>query len=228
MASKSKLKIPNSRELYKNIKNARNEWNSKTPLQKWCYFYGIGRAAYRFIRMSLMNDVNNTHWFGYFTMVYVSGFPLLSLYTMCYYTFKGELQMGLPSTCAAFISIAVREKNRNESFDFQSLIEITHFTMCNHFQHCHTHYLAIFSKRFKLQSLIDFGGKYIYHDSREKTEYNRICSLGNHMPILLMVYVQQQSRHAYHLPNPNRMQNSFVTLFYKMESVVMFSFYILD
>lgn len=30
--------------------------------------------------------------------------------------------------------------------------------------------------RFKLQSLFDFGGRYIYCDSRVKTEYNRICS----------------------------------------------------
>lgn len=30
--------------------------------------------------------------------------------------------------------------------------------------------------RFKLQRLIDFGGQYIYRDSHENTEYNRICS----------------------------------------------------
>lgn len=104
-----KVKIPDSRELFESFKNARTEWSLKTPLQKWCYFYGIGRASYRFIHMSLMNDVNNTHWFGYFTMVYVCGFPLLSLYTICYYICKGEFEMGLPSTCAAFISIAVRK-----------------------------------------------------------------------------------------------------------------------
>lgn len=107
MSLKLKVKIPDSRELINGIRNARDEWKSKTPLQKWCYFYGIGRASFRFIRMSLMNDVNNTHWFGYFAMVYVCGFPLLSLYTICYYTYKGQFEMGLSSTCAAFISIAV-------------------------------------------------------------------------------------------------------------------------
>lgn len=30
--------------------------------------------------------------------------------------------------------------------------------------------------RYQLQALIDFGGKYIYPDSHEKTDYNRICS----------------------------------------------------
>lgn len=31
-------------------------------------------------------------------------------------------------------------------------------------------------KRFKLKSLIDFGGQYIYHDNHENSMYNRICS----------------------------------------------------
>lgn len=39
--------------------------------------------------------------------------------------------------------------------------------------------MVIFNKRFRLQSLIDFGGRNIYHDDHEKTDYNRICS--NHM-----------------------------------------------
>lgn len=31
-------------------------------------------------------------------------------------------------------------------------------------------------KRFKLQALIDFAGRYIYYDNHENTEYNCICS----------------------------------------------------
>ena len=45
------------------------------------------------------------------------------------------------------------------------------------------------NSRFKLQSLIDFGGKYIYHDSNEKTEYNEICS--DHMDITMRRYIQK-------------------------------------
>lgn len=36
--------------------------------------------------------------------------------------------------------------------------------------------MIIFNERFKLQALIDFGGRYIYHGSHENIEYNRICS----------------------------------------------------
>ena len=43
--------------------------------------------------------------------------------------------------------------------------------------------------RFKLQSLIDFGGKYIYHDSHEKTEYNAICS--DHMDHTMRRFIQK-------------------------------------
>lgn len=34
----------------------------------------------------------------------------------------------------------------------------------------------VIKTRFKLQRALDFGGRYIYRDSRENTEYNRICS----------------------------------------------------
>lgn len=41
--------------------------------------------------------------------------------------------------------------------------------------------------RFKLQRALDFGGRYIYHDSRENTEYNRICS--QHIDITVRRYI---------------------------------------
>lgn len=34
----------------------------------------------------------------------------------------------------------------------------------------------ITESRFKMQNLIDFGGRYTYRDDRENTEYSRICS----------------------------------------------------
>lgn len=99
--------IPTSDEM--SIKSARSEWKLKTPLQKWCYLYGIGRAAFGLIRMSLLNDVHRTHWFGYFTMVYATLLPLLSLYSIIYYAYEGKLQMAFPSTIGGFICIGVCE-----------------------------------------------------------------------------------------------------------------------
>lgn len=36
--------------------------------------------------------------------------------------------------------------------------------------------ILLTKKRFKLQAITDFAGRYIYHDNYENTEYNRICS----------------------------------------------------
>lgn len=86
-------------------------------------------------------------------------------------------------------------------------------------------------KRLKLQPLIDFGGRYIYHDSHEKTDYNSICS--DHMDGTMRQFLfkmatiagafsiasiplapeqQQQPKHEFHLPNQNPMRNSSATL----------------
>lgn len=59
-----------------------------------------------------------------------------------------------------------------------------HFADFQHYPLC----LAMVIKtRFKLQHALDFGGRYIYRDSRENTEYNRICS--QHMDITMRRYI---------------------------------------
>lgn len=107
MVLNPKFKIPNALELFKSLKNARSDWKSKTPMQKWCCMYGIARAVYRFLRMPLMNEVDRVHWLAYLMTAYSAIVPMLSLYTICYYAYHGELQMGLPSTCIACILIGV-------------------------------------------------------------------------------------------------------------------------
>lgn len=47
----------------------------------------------------------------------------------------------------------------------------------------------LLNPRFKLQSLIDFGGRYIYYDSHDNTEYNRICS--DHMDITMKQFISK-------------------------------------
>lgn len=37
--------------------------------------------------------------------------------------------------------------------------------------------MVVTKLRFELQALVDFPGRYIYHDNHDKTEYNHICSL---------------------------------------------------
>lgn len=103
----SKFKIPNALELLKSLKNVRGEWKSKTPMQKWCYLYGIGKDPFGLLRLPILNDVNHVHWFGYFIFVNASVVVSLSLYTVLYYAYHGQLKMGLPSTCMAIVLIGV-------------------------------------------------------------------------------------------------------------------------
>lgn len=103
----SKLKIPNARELFKSFKNARSEWRSKTPMQKWCYFYGLGKAPFGLVRIPLLNNVNDAHWFSRMFFVYQSILMLLAIYTISYFVFHGEFRMCLPCTCMVLIGIGV-------------------------------------------------------------------------------------------------------------------------
>lgn len=48
-------------------------------------------------------------------------------------------------------------------------------------------YIFVTKARYKLQVLIDFGGKYIYPDSHEKTQHNRICS--EHMDMTMQSFI---------------------------------------
>lgn len=112
MVVNSKFVIPNAREVFKSLRNAKVEWKIKTPMQKWCYFYSIGKISFGLLGMALLNDVNYIHWRGYSEIVYAPFTALLSLYSICYYAYQGELQMGLPSTCMAFILIGVCRKKK--------------------------------------------------------------------------------------------------------------------
>lgn len=102
-----KAPIPTTRELIKSIPNFRMEWRSKTPMGKWCYFYGFGRAVYKLIHIPIMNDVNYVRWTSYWIFVTSLVVASLSAYTVLYYVLKGQPEVGLPSTCMAFICIGV-------------------------------------------------------------------------------------------------------------------------
>ena len=104
----SKFQTPNGSELLKSLKNAKSEWKSKTPMQKWCYFYSLGKIPFAMLRVPLLNDVNHVHWFGYFVFVYMIVDFFLMIYTIIYYAQRGETQMGLPSICIAFVALGVR------------------------------------------------------------------------------------------------------------------------
>lgn len=124
MIINSKFNIPNIRELFRSLKNARAEWKQKTPMQKWCYFYSIGKGAFGVLRMPLMNDIYHVHWFAYFLLTYMTIVTLLSIYSLIYYTLRGELLMALPSTCTGFIMIGVSEKSAILLFTSTKMLDV--------------------------------------------------------------------------------------------------------
>lgn len=111
MALNLEFKTLSVLELFKRIKNAKDEWKLKTPMQKWCYFYSMGKVPLGLLRIPLMNDVNRVHWFAYFYLVYGSIVILLSLNTVLYYACRGEFELGLPSTCMALLFFGVCNRN---------------------------------------------------------------------------------------------------------------------
>lgn len=109
MVLNSKFKLLTVRELFKSMPSIKREWKWKTPMQKWCFLYSIGKAACSLIRVAVFQEhATNIHWFGYFSFVYVTIDMILSLYTVCYYINHGEMILGLPSTCIAALVCGVR------------------------------------------------------------------------------------------------------------------------
>lgn len=103
-------KVPGLRELLTGSLTIKNDWKLKTPMEKWCYVYGIGRASFGMIFIPIFNDVHNVHWLRYFYFVYIYGVPLMSLYTLNFYIQHGDVVVGLPSMCLALICLAVSDK----------------------------------------------------------------------------------------------------------------------
>ena len=103
-----KFKLQTVWELLESIPNARRKWKSKTPMQKWCFLYSIGKAACDLVCMpAFQENVDHIHWFGYFFMVYLTSTVVLTIYTVVYYMYHGEFQMCLPSTCLLAILVGV-------------------------------------------------------------------------------------------------------------------------
>lgn len=113
MVLNEKLKILTKKELLRSLPNAKNEWKTKTPFEKWCYLFSIGKLACDILSLPVfrdnVKDVRRVRLMGNFHWLYIVTQIVLTFYTMYYYTSNGEFQMGLPCTCMAGICIAVCE-----------------------------------------------------------------------------------------------------------------------
>lgn len=97
-------------ELLKSVRTIRRDWKTKTPYQKWCYMYSIGKVAFKLVAIPLNEDDQKLNWYSYFSFVYVGLYISLVIYAAIFYTNRGEFAKFLPSTCLLVIMIAVSIK----------------------------------------------------------------------------------------------------------------------
>ena len=100
MVLNTKFTIPTAIEYLRSAVTIRSDWNTKTPLQKFCYFYGIGKITLDMIGFPIFNDDQRLRWKTYMGHVFFITIFILSGYTIVYYILlKGDILAGLPSTC---------------------------------------------------------------------------------------------------------------------------------
>lgn len=99
MLSMIKTEIRSLFELIKGLKTIKQDWKTKTPLQKWYYLRNIGKIGFGLAGIPLFHDDQRLHLYSYFSCFYVGLYAALMIYTGWYYISQGEFMKCLPSTC---------------------------------------------------------------------------------------------------------------------------------
>lgn len=169
-----KLKIPSLRELIQIVINLK-QWHLRNAYQKWCFFYGIGKICLKPFGIPLYEEDQTIALRAYFFATGLIGYMSLSLYTTFHYICKGDFSKGLPCTCllGVTISVCILPVLPNTTTSWHSSLKQTVFQISS------LAYVIFTEKRKTLNYLTSYGGRYIYHDNKQNTEYNQICS--NHI-----------------------------------------------
>lgn len=101
-----RVKIPSILELIQITIN-RKQWSSRTPFQKWCYFYGIGKACLTPHGYSAYDNNLSMKFRSYFLTFCIFGYFAFVQYTVFYYTKHGEFAKCLPCTCLYCLGLSV-------------------------------------------------------------------------------------------------------------------------
>lgn len=91
------IDIPSPRELLK-MTIKKSEWVSKTPLQKYCYLYGIGSYSLSFLGFPVFTENIRLYWYSYVFFAYMIIDAILVMYTGYYYLSRSDLYNFLPCT----------------------------------------------------------------------------------------------------------------------------------
>lgn len=101
------LRIPKPFELIKLTYGGNHELSKKTPLEKWCYLYGIGRMFISPIGYTIFEDDQTLHWKSKTTPIICIAYVLLSVHTAFHYIKQGQFVKCLPCTCLLAILLSV-------------------------------------------------------------------------------------------------------------------------
>lgn len=91
------LEIPSALEMLRILRDRKN-WNSRSPYQRWCFFYGFGRIATALIKMPMFHDDLTLSYFAFIPVFYVFFHISLVVYTMMYYVRIGDPMEAFPCT----------------------------------------------------------------------------------------------------------------------------------
>lgn len=99
MVLNKKLTIPTVCELFQLLLTIKKDWSVKSPLEKWSYIYGIGRAANAIVKLPMYDDDQTLSLWAYQGCVYFGAYFVLGVYTVFYFLMSGEFAKCLPCTC---------------------------------------------------------------------------------------------------------------------------------
>lgn len=108
MTLNKKFNVPTTRDLMISLPRIRREWKWMSPIQMWCYLFGIGKFGFGTIKFPIFSkNVKEMHLLSYYCWSYTVTFYLLMLYTFYYYLSRGDSYSCLPCTCMAGVLGAV-------------------------------------------------------------------------------------------------------------------------
>lgn len=116
MVLNKKLIIPSAREILRSLRTIREDWQLKTPYQKWGFFYGIGKAAVVITGVTIFKEDQTLPLLAYQICVCVGVYTVLALYTLYRHINEGAVTKCLPCTCLLSLLIAVSFCNSNHFF----------------------------------------------------------------------------------------------------------------
>lgn len=91
----------------KSLRTIGKEWHEKTPYQKYCYMYSIGRAAFKLLALPLFEIDQKLNLYSYFPCFYITLYTLLVINTVIFHIGNGEFVKCLPCTCFLPLLLAV-------------------------------------------------------------------------------------------------------------------------